>query len=322
MLEKNIIKHPKSRIEIELIVPWITLEPKWNEIASKVNEPELITKLKEEFLKKVMRNFLIEAIKESNIIPIDNPEYNLISFEIGQNLHYAVTLTNAPFVIIGDYKNINITKYNLLPIEKEAINETIIGLYKKWQKNSPTEDSHTITTIDKNFLKSVGTTTLEDLEIKIKQYLEQQQLYDNEIALEKLILDEIEKITLVELPDILIEDELNRMLVNLQRKVADMGLMLDNYLSTQNKTLDQLRKDWKTKAEKNVKIELGLAKISKLENIIISESDLQNKIDTIQDAKIKQQFVSKEARLHLRHSLRQTKTLNHLKKLIKTVTNL
>ena len=150
----------------------------------------------------------------------------------------------------------------------------------------------------------------------LKEDLEDNANYNNELDYEESILQEVEKITQVELPEVLINDELNRMLVSLQRRVADMGLLLEDYLKSQNKTLDALKSEWKAQAEKNVRMELGLAEIARNENVSISDQELQAEIDKIQDAKVKQQFEQQEPRLQLRHALRQTRTLDLLKKLV------
>ena len=129
-------------------------------------------------------------------------------------------------------------------------------------------------------------------------------------------MQQVEKITTVELPDILIQDELNRMLVSLQRRVADMGLLLEDYLKGQGKTLEQIKAEWNPQAEKNVRMELGLAEIARQENVTISDAELQAEVDKIQDGRVKKQFETQEPRLHLRHALRQTRTLDLLKKMV------
>ena len=155
-----------------------------------------------------------------------------------------------------------------------------------------------------------------DLKAKIRKDLEDQINYNSELDFEEAILQEVEKITQVELPDILVADELNRMLVSLQRKVADMGLLMEDYLKGQNETMDGLKAKWMPQAEKNVRMELGLAEIARMENVQISDPELQAEIDKIQDNRVKQQFQQQEPRLQLRHALRQTRTLNLLKGLV------
>ena len=97
-----------------------------------------------------------------------------------------------------------------------------------------------------------------------------------------------------------------------------MGLLLEDYLKGQNKTLDGLKAEWKVQAEKNVRMELGLSEVARLEKVDISDTEVQAEVDKIQDAKMKAQFEAQEPRLHLKHSLRQIKTLDLLKALVKT----
>lgn len=366
MITKNIEKLPKSLVEVSVTVPWTDLEAKWNESLARLGaeveisgfrkgsapsnmvEQQLGSKLQEEFLKVVMPEFLIEALKGSDIVPIDYPKYQLVSFNKGTDLQYKATVTNRPAITIGSYKVIRVTKQTVKSTSDEDVNKVIDDLFKRWQARAgaaagappPAQPGAAGTggTIsfqggsasvpqggamdgqaigpDDNFAKAMGATDLAELRAKIRKDLEDHSSYNNELDFEESILQEVEKMTAVELPDILIEDELNRMLVSLQRRVADMGLLLEDYLKNQNKTLEQLKIEWRVQAEKNVRMELGLAEIAKMENVVISDQELQSEIDKIQDEKVKRQFEAQEPRMHLRHALRQTRTLNLLKGLV------
>ncbi len=352
MITKNISKHPKSLVEVEITVSWLDLEPKWNETLNRLSqdielpgfrkgsaplsmvEQNLGTKLQDEVFKDAMPVFLIEALKGSDIVPIDYPKYSLISFVKGTSLQYRASVTNRPAISIGNYKTIKVQRPVLKPVTEEEVNKVIDDLYKRWKVRQPAPaQTNTINfqsngsafaqasadKPDDSFAKAMGATTLMDLKIKIRTDLENHAKYNNELDFEEAILQEVEKITTVELPDILIADELNRMLVSLQRRVADMGLLMDDYLRGQGKSLEQLKKEWTPQSEKNVRMELGLSEIAKMENVQITDQDLQAEIDKIQDARVKQQFEAEEPRLHLRHALRQTRTLNLLKTLVAAV---
>ncbi len=365
-------------VEVTITVPWADLEPKWNQTVAKLGaeveipgfrkgtapanmvETQLGVKLQDEALKTAMPEFLIEALKGSDIIPIDYPKYQVTSFVKGQDLQYKATITNRPVVAVGNYKTIKVGRPPVKPVAEEEVNKVIDDLYNRWKaragavsQSGQNQDSgvagapqndkmggsisfqggNEIATSatpprndavpngqtagpDDNFAKAMGALDLNDLRAKIRKDLEDHTKLNNELDYEEAILQEVEKITTVELPDILIEDELNRMLVSLQRRVADMGLLLEDYLRGQGKTLDQLRGEWRPQAEKNVRMELGLSEIARSENVTISDADLQSEVDKIQDARVKKQFEAQEPRLHLRHALRQTKTLNLLKTLV------
>lgn len=363
MISKNITKQPKSLVELQVSVPWSDLEPIWNQTLQKMAadielpgfrkgaaplpmiEQNLGAKVQEEALKTAMPQFLIEALKGTDIVPIDYPQYQLTSFVKGQGLQFKATVTNRPEVTVGNYKVIKVTKPTPKPVTEEEVSKIIDDLYKRWsarqgvsssldksnqsghagsidfQNNSNQQvgtsqpDNQTIGPNDE-FAKAMGAKDLTDLRSKVRKDLEDNVNYNNELDYEEAILQEVEKMTTVDLPEVLVQDELNRMLVSLQRRVADMGLLLEDYLKGQGKTLDQIKSEWRSQAEKNVRMELGLAEIARQENVQITDEELQAEIDKIQDAKVKKQFEAQEPKLHLRHALRQTRTLDLLKKLV------
>lgn len=343
MITKNINKQPKSIVEVQVTVPWADIESKWNETLQKMAadveiagfrkgaaplpmvEGQLGTRLQDEFLKTVMPQMLIEELKGTDIVPIDYPKYQLTSFLKGQNLDFKATITDRPKVTVGDYKTIKAVKPAVKPVTDDEVNKVVDDLNKRWKEKQPvgqeTSNSGQAGSIsfqgdDDMFAKAMGAVSLVDLKDKIRKDLEANVNYNNELDYEEAILQEVEKMTTVELPDILIQDELNRMLVSLQRRVADMGLLLEDYLKGQGKTLEQLKSEWSAQAEKNVRMELGLAEIARQENVQITDQEMQEEVDKIQDAKVKKQFEAQEPRLHLKHALRQTRTLDLLKKLV------
>lgn len=362
MISKNIVKQPKSIVEVTVTIPWADLQTTWDQTLQKMAgevelagfrkgtaplpmvEQQLGSKLQDEVMKAAMPNFLIEALKGSDIIPIDYPKYDLISFVKGQGLQYKATITNRPQIAVGNYKTIKVTRPALKQVAEEEVNKVVEDLFKRWKARNPVKPDASLTgnqptgsinfqgqpqqpapvaqpapqtdVPNDEFALAMGAANLSDLKLKIRKDLESNVSYNNELDYEEAILQEVEKITTVELPEILIQDELNRMLVSLQRRVADMGLLLEDYLKSQGKTLEQIKTEWRAQAEKNVRMELGLAEVARMENVTISDDELKAEIDKIQDAKVKAQFEAEEPKLHLRHALRQTRTLDLLKKMV------
>ena len=369
MTSKNIIKQPKSIIEVTVTVPWSDISGNWDETLQKMAqdielpgfrkgqaplpmaEQNLGIKLQDEVLKTAMPNFLIEALKGTEIVPIDYPKYDVVSFTKGQDLQFKATITNRPQISVGNYKTIKVAKPAPKSVTDEEVKKVIDDLYKRWQSRNPLAgaqdkqvpagqgsasgqsgsisfqsgqaqapvnngQSGSIGVPDDEFARAMGALSMLDLKGKIRKDLEANVSYNNELDYEEAILQEVEKMTTVELPEILIQDELNRMLVSLQRRVADMGLLLDDYLKSQGKSLEQIKNEWRVQAEKNVRMELGLSEIARMENVTISDDELKAEIDKIQDQKIKAQFDAQEPKLHLRHALRQTRTLDLLKKMV------
>lgn len=310
-------------------------------------EPKIASQLQQEFLQAVMPQALMEALQGTNVIPIDYPQYQVTSFSKGNSLSFTAKITQRPAIQVGNYKGIKVTRPPVKQLGDGDVNKIIDDLFQRWKIRNPqpaqpptppnqptlikdqgggslsfnsTTRPQTIPAAqsqpDEAFFKGVGANDMDDLRTKIRQDLENEAKYNNELDYEEAILQEIEKITTVDIPDILIEDELNRMLVSLQRSVTERGLLLDEYLKTQNKTVEALKAEWKPQAERNVRMELGLSEVARQEGVAISDDELQAEIDKIQDQRVKSQFAQEEPRMHLRHALRQTKTLNLLKTLV------
>ncbi len=341
MLTKNITKQPKSVAEITITIPWSDIEGLWGQSVQRVSaeleipgfrkgqapvdmvEQRASNQIHDDFLKMIMPQALMSALQDTDVVPIDYPQYSDVNFTKGQDLSFKATVTMRPTVAIGDYKAVKAARPAVKTIEDQEIAKIIEDMYNRWKTRQPMADTANlegqtpaVAPLDDNFAKAIGAANLADLQQKIRTDLENEAKYNNELDYEEAILQEVEKITTVDIPEILVTDELNRMLVSLQRNVADKGILLEEYLKSQNETTESIKEKWRPQAEKNVRMELGLSEIARLQNVSISDNELQAEIDKIQDARMKQQFENEEPRMHLRHALRQTKTLNMLKSLI------
>lgn len=331
MLTKQVNKLPKSIVEVTINIPWADLEGLWQQtltsyttnlelpgfrkgqVPQTMVEEKYAQQLQDELLKVAMPQSLMGALQGTDIVPIDYPKYENVTFQKGVSVSFKAILTVKPVVSVGDYKAIKVTRPNLKVVQATDVDKILTDLFNRWKARTPTANQ---AEPNDEFAKAVGAVSLTELKTKLKADLENEAKYNNELDFEEAILQEVEKLTQVDIPEVLVSDELNRMLVSLQRNVADRGILLDDYLKSQNETVDSLKNKWRPQAEKNVRMELGLSEVAKRENVSIADEELQSEIDKIQDAKLKAQFASEEPKMHLRHALRQTKTLNLLKSLV------
>jgi FKBP-type peptidyl-prolyl cis-trans isomerase (trigger factor) len=78
----------------------------------------------------------------------------------------------------------------------------------------------------------------------------------------------------VEPSDIIVDDEAERLMSRLVDQAQNIGLSLDQYLKSQNKTVEQLREDYKKSAQKNVKAEFLLSEAVNNEKIKVEEAEI------------------------------------------------
>ena len=86
---------------------------------------------------------------------------------------------------------------------------------------------------------------------------------------------------MVEIPEILITSETNKLLYKMEADIANMGLKFDDYLAQIKKTREDLKKDWRDEAEKRAKLEMVLFKISEDEKLKPSDEDVKKEVEKI-----------------------------------------
>ena len=124
-----------------------------------------------------------------------------------------------------------------------------------------------------------------------------------------IILAEIE----IELPDLLVTEEANRLLSNLVDQTQKLGLTVEQYLMSKGKTSEQLRAEYATQASKNITVEFALSEIADKENITVAPKDLDDLIAKVQNPQERENL--KKDSYYLAHLLRQQKTLDFLNSL-------
>ena len=121
--------------------------------------------------------------------------------------------------------------------------------------------------------------TVEEYRNSIKERLTKEANDRADIELDNDILDKIIDDTVVNLPDVMVEDEFNRQLRGMENQMKYQGLTFEDYAKYTGKSVEDLKEDIKKGATRNVKARLVLEKLIKSENLDITEADIDNRIE-------------------------------------------
>lgn len=134
---------------------------------------------------------------------------------------------------------------------------------------------------------------------------------------QEVTLDEIAKVLLetveINIPKMLVDFEVDRLLSQTLDEIKKLGLNLDQYLASTGKNPEDLRKDYETKALNDIKIEFALQKVAESENISVEEKEIEEAIQKAKDETERNHLESN--RYLLASILRQQKTLDFLRNL-------
>ncbi|MBW7858286.1 MAG: trigger factor [Leptonema sp. (in: Bacteria)] len=158
----------------------------------------------------------------------------------------------------------------------------------------------------------------EDIKKKI---LESADQYLKNKAVESLIQQVIEKNQL-NLPNAVVESETERILVNLSRRLGiaeGQRISLEGLAEITGKSVDEVSQQYKDMAVENIKVQLFVEEIAKLESIEVADTDIDTEIvNRLNDAgqeneAMKEQLLKDSNFRHsLKHELITKKTLDWL----------
>lgn len=134
--------------------------------------------------------------------------------------------------------------------------------------------------IDDDFAKSLGKfENLEALKKNISEGLEHEQGHKLEHERKGKYLDEIIKETKVDVPETLIESEIDNLMQEFEQQIQSMGMSLDDYLDKLKKDKKELRKDWESQAEKRATAALVMKELAKMLEIEIEAEKIEEEMN-------------------------------------------
>ena len=169
--------------------------------------------------------------------------------------------------------------------------------------------------INDAFAKAIGAKDLAYLREIVKKDLETIVADQIEAKLEEDIFEKIIGLAQIEVPEILVEDELNRMVVRLGTRLEQQGSNLEKYCKEQKTTLDELKNKWRELAEKNVKTSLIVEEIGKQEKVEVTREELDEALKGVDQTNLSTEQKA-DLEKYLAVSIFQAKALDLVKKTI------
>ena len=138
---------------------------------------------------------------------------------------------------------------------------------------------------DDDFAKDVSEfDTLDEYKADIKEKISQRKRKESEAEYESAVCDALIALLVAEIPEPMFAQETENYVRDYDNRLRMQGLDLNTYFQYTGLTLDSLRAELRPQAEKQVKLRLALEKIAVLENLTISEEEIDAEYKRISDA--------------------------------------
>ncbi|MGM0419686.1 MAG: trigger factor [Bacillota bacterium] len=173
--------------------------------------------------------------------------------------------------------------------------------------------------IDDEFAKDVSEfDEIEKYKQDIRDRLTEQKESDVQRKLENEVVEKVSEEAEVEVPETLVEQELDMMMQQMAQNLQSQGIDLEDYFKYMGSSQDEWREDNKEQAAKRAKNNLVLEAIADQENIEITDEEVDEKIKEIaeaheQDFEQIKAFMQMQGQLDtLKDGLRMEKTIDFL----------
>ncbi|AUG58491.1 trigger factor [Acetivibrio saccincola] len=333
----------------------------------------------EDALNEIFPKAYEEAVKETNIFPVDRPELDIKQIGKGQNLIFTASVTVKPEVELGEYKGIEIEKIEvnitdedvekeiqkvaeknarIITVEDRGIQEGDIaeidfegfidgepfeggkgsdfpleigsgkfikGFEEQLIGGRPGDDIEVKVTfpedygseelagkdavfkvivndvkkkelpvIDDEFAKDVSEfDTLEEYKEDLRKKLTDAAEHRAKHELENKLIEKIVDNAKVEIPKVMVDKQLDANMREFDASLRYQGFSLEQYLQMAQMDIDTFREQGREMAEKEVKTQLVLEKISQVENIQASDEEFEEEVKKLSEKyqKDKEEFM-------------------------------
>jgi trigger factor len=213
---------------------------------------------------------------------------------------------------VGDTKGFDIT------FPADYGEETLAGQQAHFEVELRELREKVLPELDDDFVQSMGDfADVAELRSEIGKRLERNALDKARHTFSDRIIEYAVANATIDLPDILVEQEVEVMHDEFRGAMARQGITEEAYEKVSGKTHEDLHNDFRPDAEKRVRVLLVLSRIAEVEGLDISDPDVGAEIEKARaryagDQKTLRYFESDRGRNYIRSTLRRSRVVEQL----------
>lgn len=203
-------------------------------------------------------------------------------FEGGKAENYDLVLGSHSFIegfedqVVGmnidEEKDVNVT------FPKEYFSKELAGKPATFKVKLHELKKKELPELDDEFAKEASEfETIADLKADVTKKLEEANIERAEREYEEAVINAVAENAKVEIPAVMVEKEVDKMVQNLEQRLQYQGLTLDQYFQFTGTDEAKMREYMRENAGTKVKVDLVLEAIEKAENIDATEEEIKEK---------------------------------------------
>lgn len=267
----------------------------------------------------VVEEITNRALKSGDISNIDFEGFcDGVAFEGGKAEKFDLTIGSNQFIPgfedqligmkIGEEREINVK------FPEEYHSKDLAGKDSMFKVKLNSIKEKKLAKIDDEFAKDVSEfQTLDEYKKDLKAKLLEAKKKQAEAEKETEVITKLVENVEGDIPDGMVETEIDNMLEQFNQNLAYQGLDIEKYCEYMGSSKEKFRETLKPNALRDVKLKLALEFVKKAENVTVEEKDIDDKIIELSkqygDGSAEHLLKNENARAYMREQISQEKTL-------------
>ena len=324
---------PGNQFEYKITISVMPEVKLWNyqEVSGKIEIKETKDEMVEQEIKALQKKRATYITKDEPAQKGDRVEIDFesrvggVKIEGGESKNHPLT--------VGENRFVPGFEENLIGMKKDDVKEFSLVFPKDYHKKELAEKNADfkvtmnivqkveLPKINDDFAKGLGKfKDLEELKKSIKEGITAEEKNRAKEEYRNKLIDEITEKSTAEIPDILVESELENMINEFKSNITQTGIAFEDYLKNINTDIEKLREEWKETAEKRTKTGLTIREISIKEEIKIEDSEAEEKANQTlklypNEEEIRKNLNMEKFREHVANTLINEKVFEILEKI-------
>lgn len=209
-----------------------------------------------------------------------------VAFEGGKAENYSLKIGSGSFIpgfeeqivgmSAGEEKDLNVT----FPEDYGA--EELAGAPVVFKVKVNAVKADQVPEVDDEFAKDVSEfETLDELKADLRAKVEKRKQDNAQSAFEQAVMNKVIANAEMEIPDTMIEYELDKQMQNFENRLAGSGMGFDQYLSMMGTNREEFRENYRLSAEQSIRHDLVVEAIMKAENVEATEEEITAEVERL-----------------------------------------
>ena len=242
-------------------------------LVSRIGEAAILEEMAEISISKAYPEILITE----KIDALGRPEVRITKVAPGNPLEFTITTAVFPEVTLPDHKKIAgkiAGRKDEAKVTDEEVENTLAQIRKMRAQGEAKkaglefDEKAELPALDVEYVKTLGAfdsikAFTDELRVNIGKEKEREVRDKKRVAIMEALIKDAE----IELPQIIVDQELRRMQDEFAHEIERMGMTFDAYMKAVGKSQEEMEKEWLPDAEKRAKTQLVTSKIAEVESI-------------------------------------------------------